>query len=369
MIEEAFIQHRSLAVGSVIAATEENQRKRTAVPSWRRAFPTPVSATMRALRVAAYVAAALTFAVTSPCASAQSFPVKPITIVVPAPPGGAIDIVARLVGQNLTAAWGQPVVVDNRPGANGILGTDLVAKSAPDGYTLALVAGSHAINPSIYRKLPFNTIKSFEPVVLTHQVPLMLVVTPSLPVKSVKELVAYGHANPGKLSFASSGTGGVPHLSGELFKSMARIDMIHIPYQGSTPAHPDLAGGRVSMMFDTLAAIKHLVTTGRVRSLAVTTATRSPVVPEVPTMMEAGLPGYQTSSWGGILAPAGTPKAVVDKLNAQINKILAEPDVRERLRNLGIEPAGGTPEQFGKYIQTELTKWAKVASDAGIQPE
>lgn len=315
------------------------------------------------------IAAALALATPGAHAADAAYPAKSITIVVPASPGGAIDLVARLVGQKMTEAWGQPVVVDNRPGATGIIGTDLVAKSPPDGYMLALVASSHAINPSMVKKLPFDTIKSFEPVVLTHVVPLMLVVSPSLPVKSVKELIAYGKANPGKLSFASSGSGGAPHFSGELFKSMAGIDMVHIPYKGSTLAHPDLTSGRVSLMFDTVAAIGPQVKGGKVRPLAVTTARRSSTAPQVPTMAEAGLPGYETSTWGGVLAPAGTPRAVVDKLNAEINKALASPDVRERLQNAGIEPAGGTPAQFASFLQVEMGKWAKVAKDAGIQPE
>lgn len=315
------------------------------------------------------IAAALALATPGARAADATYPTRSITIVVPASPGGAIDLVARLVGQKMTEAWGQPVVVDNRPGATGIIGTDLVAKSPPDGYTLALVASSHAINPSMVKKLPFDTIKSFEPVALTHVVPLMLVVSPSLPVKSVKELIAYGKANPGKLSFASSGSGGAPHFSGELFKSMAGIDMIHIPYKGSTLAHPDLTSGRVSLMFDTVAAIGPQVKGGKVRPLAVTTAKRSSTEPQVPTMAEAGMAGYETSTWGGVLAPAGTPKAVVDKLNAQINKALAAPDVRERLQNAGIEPAGGTPAQFAGFLQVEMGKWAKVAKDAGIQPE
>lgn len=201
---------------------------------------------------------------------AQAFPSKQITIIVPASPGGAIDLAARLIGQKLTEAWGQSVVVDNKAGATGIIGTDFVAKAAPDGHTLALVASSHAINPSMVKKLPFDTVKSFEPVVLTHVVPLVLVVAPSLPVKSVKELIAYGKANPGKLTFASSGSGGAPHFSGELFKTMAGIDMTHVPYKGSTLAHPDLLSGRTSMMFDTVAAIKTQIGAGNVRALAVT---------------------------------------------------------------------------------------------------
>ena len=300
---------------------------------------------------------------------AQTFPSKPITIVVPASPGGAIDLAARLIGQKLTESTGQPVVIDNKAGATGMIGTEFVAKAVPDGHTLALVASSHAINPSMKKVLPFDTLKSFEPVVITHVVPLMLVVSPSLPVKTMKELVAYGKANPGKLSFASSGPGGAPHFSGELFKTMAGIEMVHIPYKGSTLAHPDLLSGRTSLMFDTVAAINAQVKSDKVRALAVTTAKRSAAAPDVPTMAEAGMPGYETSTWGGILAPAGTPKAVIAKLNLEINKALNAPDVRQRLQEAGIEVGGGTPQQFTDFIQSEMVKWAKVAKDAGIQPE
>ena len=302
-------------------------------------------------------------------AQAQTYPAKPITIVVPASPGGAIDLAARLIGQKLSDTWGQSVVIDNKAGATGIIGTDLIAKAPPDGHTLVLVASSHAINPSMVKKLPYDTLKSFEPVVLTHVVPLMLVVSPSVPAKSVAELVAYGKANPGKLSFASSGSGGAPHFSGELFKSMAGLDMVHIPYKGSTLAHPDLISGRVSLMFDTVAAINVQVKAGTVRPLAVTTAKRASVAPTVPTMAEAGMAGYETSTWGGLLAPAGTPKPVVAKLNAEVNRILALPDVRQRLQDAGIEPGGGTPQQFSEFLVVEMAKWGKVARDAGIQPE
>jgi tripartite-type tricarboxylate transporter receptor subunit TctC len=302
-------------------------------------------------------------------AAAQNYPAKPITIVVPASPGGAIDLAARLIEQKLTEAWGQPVLIDNRAGATGIIGTDFVAKSAPDGHTLALVASSHAINPSMVKKLPFDTVKGFEPVALTHVVPLVLVVSPTLPVKSLKELVAYGKAHPGELTFASSGSGGAPHFSGELFKSMAGLQMTHVPYKGSTLAHPDLISGRTALMFDTVAAVNTQVKAGRLRALAVTTAKRSSVLPEVPTMQEAGMPGYETSTWGGLLAPAGTPRATVLKLNTEVNRILALPDVRKTLTEAGIEPGSGTPEQFGAFIGTEMVKWAQVARDAGIQPE
>lgn len=301
--------------------------------------------------------------------SAQTFPTKPITIVVPASPGGAIDLAARLIGQKLTESTGQSVVVDNKAGATGIIGTDFVAKAAPDGYTLALVASSHAINPSIVKRLPFDTVKGFEPVALTHVVPLVLVVSPSLPVKSVKDLIAYGKAHPGELSFASSGAGGAPHFSGELFKSMTGLDLTHIPYKGSTLAHPDLISGRTSLMFDTVAAVNVQIKANRVRALAVTTAKRSSILPDVPTMAEAGMTGFETSTWGGLLAPAGTPKATVAKLNAEVNRILALPDVRKSLQDAGIEPGNGTPQQFGDFIQTEMVKWAKVAKGANIQPE
>ena len=302
-------------------------------------------------------------------ASAQDYPSKPITIVVPASPGGAIDLAARLIGQKLTDAWGKPVVIDNKTGATGIIGTDLVAKSAPDGHLLALVASSHAINPSMVKKLPFDTVKSFEPVIQTHVVPLVLVVAPALAANTVPELIAYGKAHPGELSFASSGSGGAPHFSGELFKALSGIEMTHIPYKGSTLAHPDLLSGRVSMMFDTVAAIAPQIKAGKVRALAVTTATRSSVLPDVPTMKEAGMSAFETSTWGGILAPAGTPVAVVAKLNAEINQALAAPDVRKRLQDAGIEPAGGTPAQFAAFIASEITKWGKVAQAAGIKLE
>ena len=306
---------------------------------------------------------------TTGLAHAQNYPTKPITIIVPASPGGAIDLLARLIGQKMGESFGQPVTVDNKAGATGIIGSDFVAKATPDGYTLALVASSHAINPSMVKKLPFDTVKGFEPVALTHVVPLVLVTTPALPVKSLKELVAYGKAHPGELSFASSGSGGAPHFSGELFKSMAGIDMAHIPYKGSTLAHPDLISGRTSLMFDTVAAVNVQIKANRVQALAVTTTKRSSILPDVPTMAEAGMPGFDTSTWGGLLAPAGTPKATVAKLNTEVNRILALPDVRKTLQDAGIEPGGGTPQQFGDFIQSEMLKWAKVAKGVNIQPE
>ena len=301
--------------------------------------------------------------------SAASFPSKPITIIVPATAGGAIDITARLIGQKLGEAWGKPVVIENKGGATGTIGTDAVAKAPPDGHTLVLVASSHAINPSMFKTLPYDTVKGFEPVILTHVVPLMLVVTNSLPPKTLPELIAYGRSKPGELTFASSGSGGAPHMSGELFRSMAKVDMLHVPYKGSTAAHADLLSGRTSLMFDTVAAINPHVKAGSVRALAVTTAKRSAAAPEVPTMAEAGLTGYETSTWGGVLAPAGTPKDIVAKLNAEFNRDLNLPDVHRKLTDAGIEPAGGSPQHFADFIQAEMQKWAKVAKDARVEPE
>lgn len=300
--------------------------------------------------------------------AADAYPSHSITIIIPASPGGAIDIVARLIGQKMTQSMGQSVVIQNKPGATGTIGEDYVAKSAPDGYTLVLAASSHAINPTMF-KLPYDTVKSFEPVAMTHSVPLMLVVTPTLPVKSLKELIAYGKAHPHELSFASSGPGGAPHFSGELFKSMTGIDMVHIPYKGSTLAHPDLSSGRVSMMFDTLAALHAPVSGGLVRPLAVTTTKRAASYPDIPTMEEAGLPGYDTSTWGGVLAPAGTPVAIVNKLNAEINKALADPTVKQTMAQAGIDAVTESPQYFSIFIQSEMVKWAKVAKDANIHPE
>ncbi|MET0203383.1 MAG: tripartite tricarboxylate transporter substrate binding protein [Casimicrobiaceae bacterium] len=300
--------------------------------------------------------------------AAASFPTKSVTIIVPATPGGAIDLVARLTGDQMSKDWGKPVVIDNKAGATGTIGTQAVATAAPDGHMLALVASSHAINPVMFKKLPYDTVKSFEPVILTHVVPLVLVVNPKLPVSSVKELIAYGKANPGKLTFASSGNGGAPHMSGELFKSMAGIDMTHIPYKGSAAAHPDLMSGQTQVMFDTLAAVQPHLKTGALKGLAVTTAKRVPGV-DLPTIAEAGLPGYETTTWGGVLAPAGTPKDVVAKLNAEFNKGLAQPDIKKKINDAGIDVAGGTPQQFADFLQAEMKKWAKVAKDANIQPE
>ncbi|HEX7892500.1 MAG TPA: tripartite tricarboxylate transporter substrate binding protein [Ramlibacter sp.] len=308
---------------------------------------------------------ALAAAAAAAPAAAQSYPTKPIRIVVPATPGGAIDLAARVIGDKLAQAWGQPVVVDNKPGAAGIAGSDVVAKAPADGYTFALVASSHAINATLYGKLPYDTQKDFVPVALTHVVPLVLAVNNNVPAKNVKEFVAYLKANPAKVSYASSGNGGAPHLSAELFKSMTGTAMQHIPYKGSTAAHPDLVSGEVQAMFDTVVAIAPQVKGGKVRALGVTTTQRTGALPDVPTIAESGVAGYDTSTWGGLIAPAGTPKEIVAKLNAEVNRILKLPEVRERLQASGAEPGSGSAEDFGRFVQSEMQKWGQVVKASG----
>ena len=289
---------------------------------------------------------------------AQAFPTKPVRIIVPAPPGGAIDVIARLLADRLTTAWGQSVLVENKPGGSQIIGTDIVAKSAPDGYNLVIVPSSHAINPVLFKKLPYDSIKDFSFVVQTHVVPLLLAVANSVPAKNVGELMAYARANPSKLSYASSGQGSSLHVAAELFRSMTDTKILHVPYKGSSAAHPDLIAGRTSMIFDTITAILPHVKSGAVRGLAVTTLKRASIAPDIPTIAESGLPGYDANSWGGIVAPGGTPKEVVDTLNAAINKILLSPDVGARLANVGIEVIGGPARQFEDLVMAENRKWA-----------
>ncbi len=302
-------------------------------------------------------------------AQAQTYPTRTVRIVVPATPGGAIDLIARSLAEKMTASLGQPVVVENKPGASNNLGTDFVAKSAPDGYTLVIIASSHATNKFLFKQMPFDPVKDFEPVVYTHVVPLLLAVNPSVPAKNVKELVAWIKANPDKAVYASSGPGSSLHMAAELFMNMTGTKMHHVPYKGSSAAHPDLLAGRTAMIFDTITAVQGHVKAGTLRGIAVTTASRSSAMPELPTIAESGLPGYDASTWGGILAPAGTPKDVVAKLNSTINAALKMDDVRARLTGAGIEIQGGTPEQFAYVIRNEIEKWGRVTKAAGIQPE
>ena len=301
-------------------------------------------------------------------AQAPAYPTKPVRIVVPFPAGGATDILARAVAQKLTETWGQAFVVDNRPGAGGNIGSELVAKAAPDGYTLEMgTVGTHAINASLYAKMPYDHVKDFAPIILVAGVPNVLVVNPAVPVNSVQELIAYAKANPGKLNFASSGSGTSIHLSGELFKVMAGVQMTHIPYKGSAPALADLLGGQVQLMFDNLPPSLPQIKGGKLRALGVTSAARAPALPDTPTIAESGLPGFDASSWFGLLAPAGTPPAIIAKLNTEIAKWLATPEAKEKLVAIGANIAGGTPEDFARHIQAETAKWAKVVKESGAK--
>ena len=301
-------------------------------------------------------------------AVAQQYPSKPIRIIVAYTPAGATDILARAVGQKMSESFAQPVIVENRPGANGNIGTDVAAKATPDGHTLLMVtAGTHGINPSLYRKLPWDAVKDFAPVSLVAMVPNILVVNNSLPVKSVKEFIAHLKANPNKLNYGSPGNGSTAHLSMELFKTMTGTSMQHIPYKGSAGVLTDVMGGQIIATMDNMPPYLPQVKAGKIRALAVSTPKRSPAVPDIPTVAEAGVPGYNSSAWFGLVAPAGTPKTVVDKLAAETQRILKLPDVNERLSGLGAEPVGDTPAQFAAHIKTEIAKWAKVIKDANVE--
>ncbi|QJY34312.1 tripartite tricarboxylate transporter substrate binding protein [Diaphorobacter sp. JS3050] len=299
-------------------------------------------------------------------ALAQNFPTKPITIIVPFSAGGTTDILARIVGQGLTTELGQSVVVDNKPGAGGNIGGSLAAKAAADGYTLFMgTVGTHAINQSLYKKMPFDPVKDFAPLSRVATVPNLLVAHPSQPFKTVKEMIAYAKANPGKITFGSPGSGASPHVSGELFKSMTGTDLLHIPYKGSAPAMTDLLGGQTSVMFDNMpSAIQH-VRSGKLRPIAVTTAKRSPELPDVPTIAEAGVPGYEATSWFGMFAPAGTPKPVLDKLHAALIKVLNQADVKKKIAEQGGDVVAETPDQFAAFIKAESVKWGKVVKESG----
>jgi tripartite-type tricarboxylate transporter receptor subunit TctC len=315
-----------------------------------------------------YTAAAALLMLGAAGALAQNYPAKPIRLVVPFPAAGTTDILAREVAQRLSVLWGQSVVVDNRPGAGGNIGSDLVAKSAPDGYTLLMgTVGTHAINPSLYSKMPYDHVKDFVPIVLVAGVPNVLEVTPSLPVNSVADLIKLAKEKPGQLNFASSGSGTSIHLSGELFKAMAGVDMTHVPYKGSAPAITDLMGGQVQLMFDNLPSSLQQIKAGKLHAIAVTSAQRAPALPNIPTIAESGLPGFEASSWFGILAPAGTPPAIVARINADVNQWLQSAEAKDKLLAQGAVAAGGTPADFAAHIRTETEKWAKVVKISGAK--
>lgn len=299
-------------------------------------------------------------------AFAQGYPTKPVTIVVPFAPGGTTDILARIVGQGLSGELGQPFIVDNRAGAGGNIGASLAAKAPADGYTLFMgTVGTHAINQALYKKMPFDPVKDFAPISRVATVPNLLVAHPSQPYKTVKELIAYAKANPGKVTYGSPGSGSSPHVSGELFKSMTGTELLHVPYKGSAPAMTDLLGGQISIMFDNLpSAIQH-VRSGKLRPIAITTAKRSPELPDIPTIAEAGVPGYEAMSWFGMFAPAATPKPVLDQLNAALVKVLNQLDVKKKIAEQGGDVVAETPAQFAAFIQSESVKWGKVVKASG----
>jgi tripartite-type tricarboxylate transporter receptor subunit TctC len=333
------------------------ERPPSSKSSRRGAWRVPVTLLVAAVALAA-----------GPAAYAQEYPNRTVKLVVPFPPGGPLDVTGRLIAQKLTEAWGQSVVVENKPGAGGNIGADLVAKSPPDGYTILMGAlSTHAVNPSLYPKMPYDAIRDFAPITLIAITPNVLVVNPSLPVNSVKELVAYAKGNPGKLAFGSGSNGSAGHLAGELFKADTGTDIIHVPYKGGAPATQALLAGDVQFMFDNLANATAQVKAGKLRALAVTTSERSKLAPDLPTMAEAGLPGFDIATWYGLFAPAGTPAAIVAKWNAEVTKILNAPDTRERLTAQGAEPAPMTPAQFAAFIEREIPKYARIVKASGAK--
>jgi tripartite-type tricarboxylate transporter receptor subunit TctC len=317
------------------------------------------------LKLAGCVAAAPAFPLS---ASALDYPTRPVRIVAGFAAGGGVDITARLIGQWLNDRLGQSFVVENRTGAGGNIGTEAVVNAAPDGYTLLLATVPNAVNASLFEKLKFNFVRDIAPVAGIIRVPMVILLHPSVPVKTVPELISYAKANPGKVSMASAGNGSAPHMAGELFKMMAGVDMLHIPYRGQGPALTDLLGGQVHVLFATAPGTADYIATGRLRALAVTTAARAEVLPELPTVGDF-VPGYETSQWYGLAAPANTPAEIVDKLNREINLGIADPGMKARLAALGGEPLPGPPAAFGKLIAEETEKWAKVVRAAGLKPE
>lgn len=311
--------------------------------------------------------AGLALALLNPVAHADSYPSKPLRIVVPYAAGGGTDILARLFAQKLSESWGQPVIVENRPGADGAIGTELIARSPADGYNLVLVVAAHVINPSLKAKMPFDILKDFTPITMVAASPWVVVVSPVVPANNIKELIALAKAQPGKLAFGSSDPSS--RLAGEQFKSMAGVDLQHIPYKGGAPVMADLLGGHVQVSFTSvLTALQHH-RSGKLRVLGVAGKNRSPSMPDIPTVVEAGLPGYETSAWYGLYGPSNVPKDIVDKIQKELARISTHPDVRERLLQLGAEPVVNTPAEFAAFTQAEYAKFAKIIKTAGIQPE
>jgi tripartite-type tricarboxylate transporter receptor subunit TctC len=305
----------------------------------------------------------------SPASAQSPFPSKPVRIISPFPPGGGNDTLCRIVAQKLTDELKQQVIVENRAGANGIVGTEVAARAAPDGYTIVLIPSGHAVNATLYRKLPFDSIRDFTPITLLGSSPLVLAVHPSLPAKNVKDLVALAKARPGQLTYGSAGVGASGHLGGALFESLAGVKMLHIPYKGMAGAITDLMSGQVTLTFGTTASVIPHVRAGRLRAFATTGAHRSPALPELPTVAEAGVPGYEAGLWYGFVGPARLPPEVVRRLNAAIVAVIGHPDVRARLASQGVDPQSTTPEAFARLLASDVERWAQVIRRAGIQPE
>jgi tripartite-type tricarboxylate transporter receptor subunit TctC len=320
-------------------------------------------------RIARFVSIFLLAAAAGLAQAQQAYPNKPIRWIVPFPPGGSTDLLARVVGQKLTESWGQPVIIENRGGAGGTLGAGEAAKAAADGYTLLMGAVHHTIATSVYSKLSYDFEKDFAPVTVVANVANVLVVNPAVPARNTKELIAYAKANPGKLSYGSAGIGTAHHLIGEKFNLLAGVNILHVPYKGSAPAIADLIGGQVQLMYDTVASALPHIKAGKLRPLAVATPTRAPALPEVPTIAESALPGFEVTSWFGALVPAKTPRDIVARLNAEMVRILAMPDVKKRLFDAGAEPVGNTPEEMAAQIRRETDEFGKIVRQAKITAE
>ena len=320
-------------------------------------------------RLVRLTAAGVVLALTGVAAAQPVYPNKPIRFVVPYPPGSGTDIVARLLGQKLTESWGQQVTIDNRPGAGAIIGVDAVAKAAPDGYTIGIAdTGPLAINPALYPKLPYDPVRDLAPVTLVANLPFILVVHPSVKAANLAELIALAKSSPGKLNYASVGNGSAVHLATELLKTRAGIDLTHVPYKGSAPALNGVLSGEASLMFVNLLSSTQLVAAGKLRALAVGTSKRISAAPELPTVAEAGVPGYEFQAWFGVVAPAATPRPIIERLSQELRRIIALPDVRDRLLNQGgFEPVGSSAESFAKLIQTDMDKWGKLVRETGAK--
>ena len=324
---------------------------------------------MKARNIVRGTCALLTAAATSAVFAQAGYPVKPVRVVVPSSAGGGTDIVARIVAPELSKRLGQQFVIENRAGAGTMIGIEVASKSPPDGYTLLMGLSTLAINSALYKKVPYDPVRDFAPITVAASSGSIIVVHPSIPVKTVKELIAFARARPGEMNYASAGTGTYPHMTMELFLSMAKLKMVHIAYKGTGPAMIDMLAGHTAVMAGTMVTTVPQIRAGRLRGLGITTTERNNAAPEIPTVAEAGLPGFESVQWYGLLAPANTPKDIVNRLHGEMVKILQQPEIRQRFAGDGADPVGNTPDQFAAYIKTELTKWAQVAREAGIKQE